>query len=353
MASLVKVEIDDRQQAGPPGGTQSSPIGCDGAAERLDLLRRFTPTPHATNLQFMQRTICLETNCAPVLALTKEFFKRHQQTTPGRSEFTWRIVCEHDPLVLSTDVPYAAFSDLGLRYVNIGQRGFLAIDLENREAVAFLSDRFLDDETRFRHRPPIDILLCMTTASLGLTVLSGACVGNEDRGVAIFGPPNSGKTTASYLAAKSGLEFHADQVVFLDRSSGGIRVWGDLFPAIFRPESVQFLPELTRNSRQSTYRELSFLCFDKGTMQSARAHPVKPVGSIFLDRGAMRDKELRQLSSHEGLKRLHECLLFKEDPRFDEQMNAALSTLAENPIYELHYGNDPRAAARVIEGILR
>jgi len=352
MASIVKGTIDAQCLGASPRRMRRAASSWEGASERPDLLGRFTGTPHAAKLQLMGRTIHVETNHAPILTRAKEFFERHQHTPPGLSEFTWRIICEHDPLVLSTDVPYTAFSDLGLRYVNIGQRGFLAVDLENLEAVAFLSDRFVEDEARFRHRPPLDILLCMTAASLGLTVLSGACVGVGNRSVVIFGPPNSGKTTASYLAAKSGLEFHADQVVFLDRSGGGVRVWGDLFPAVFRPESVEFLPELRRACR-STYGGLPFFCFDKGEMQSARAEAVTPVCSIFLSRGSVWDEELCQVSAQEGLARLHECLLFKEGRRFDEQVNASLTALAENPIYELRYGSDPKVAARVIEGILK
>jgi len=330
-------------------------VSCNSRAiaEPQDLLRRFTLTPHATNLQLMRRTVRLETNSQTVLEVAQNFFAAHQRGRAAKPQFLWRIVCESDPLVQSTAVPFSAFSDLGLRYVNIGQRGFLAVDLERREAVAFLSDRFVENAPRFRHRPPLDILFCMTAASLGLAALSGGCVGVRDRGVLIFGPPNSGKTTACYLAARLGMEFHADQVVFLDTNRKTLRTWGDPFPAVFRPETMEFLPELRPTARRSTYADLSFYYFDKSPLQARRARPVSPVCCLFLDRRATTKTELEKITREEAVSRLGDCMLFNEDARFDGQINAALRALAERPVYNLRYGSDPKIAAVVIEEMLR
>jgi hypothetical protein len=340
----------------PTGSNGKSQIfSGDARAEskRLDLLRRFTSTPHTTDLRLMQRTVRLETNSRELLALTVKFFERHQHGETGRPEFLWRVVCESDPRVQSTAVQLSAFSDLGLRYVNIGQRGFLAVDLERREAIGFLADQFVEGEPRFRHRPPLDILFCMTAASLRLTALSGGCVGVKDRGVMIFGPPNSGKTTACYLAAKLGMEFHADQVVFLDMSRGVLRAWGDPFPAVFRPETLDFLPELRGAARRSTYANLSFYYFDKSPLQARRARPVTPVCSLFLDRGTTGEPQLRAITQEDALSRLCDCMLFNEDTRFDVQITSALTALAALPVYNLTYGSDPNIAATLIEKMLR
>ncbi|MGA7906269.1 MAG: hypothetical protein WCA16_02595, partial [Candidatus Sulfotelmatobacter sp.] len=203
----------------------------------------------------MARTVRFETNTRAVLDLAVKFFERHQHGRAGEPEFLWRVVCESDPQVQSPDVQFSAFSDLGLRYVNIGHQGFLAVDLERREATGYLSSLFLEGEPRLRHCRSLDVLFCLTAPSLGLTALSGGCVGVEDRGIMIFGPPNSGKTTACYFAAKRGMEFHADQVVFLDTRGNLLRAWGDLLPAVFRPETLNFLPELQQSVRASSYAD--------------------------------------------------------------------------------------------------
>jgi hypothetical protein len=333
---------------------QSQLLHGNGRAEteRQDLLRRFTPTPYATDLRVMQRTLRLETNSRSLLALTLKFFERYQFGRAGQPEFLWRVVCESDPQVLSTAVQLSAFSDLGLRYVNIGQRGFLAVDLERREAMGFLANLFLEGEPKLRHCRSLDILFCMTAASLGLTALSGGCVGVKDRGVMIFGPPNSGKTTACYLAAKLGMEFHADQGVFLDMRGNVLRAWGDLFPAVFRPEALDFLPELRESVHFSTYVDLSFYYFDKSVLQSRWAKPVMPVCTLFLDRNTASEPQLTQISPEDASSRLRDCVLFEEDSRFDGQVEEAIGALGAKPSYNLKYDSNPKTAATFIRKML-
>jgi hypothetical protein len=347
--SVVKIAPPDIAEGG-------SPTLCENnwaAAERQDLLRRFTATPYQFDLQLMQRTIRLETNSQPMLTLARRFFEHHQYGRARAPEFFWRIVCETDPQVLSSDPPLIAFSDLGLRYVNAGQRGFLAVDLEKREAAGFLADLFIDGGPGFRNHRPLDLLFCMTAPSLGLTALSGGCVGVKDRGVLVFGPPNSGKTTACYLAAKAGMEFHADQAVFLDMRDDRLRAWGDLFPAVFRPETLEFLPELRGSTRPSSHAGLSFYYFDKTPLQARRARPVSPVCSVFLERGAASEPQLNEIARDEAVSRLRNCLLFEEDARFEGQIATALNALASKPVYSLQYDRDPKTATEVLATVVQ
>ncbi len=323
------------------------------AQTRPDPLRRFSSTPLASNLQLMGRTVRIETNDEGVLELAWKFFERYQNGNPGVPEFTWRLISEPDRKSQSTAVQVSAFSDPGLQYVNIGQNSFLAVDLETREAIGFLSDFFFQDDPRLRHRPPLDILFCMSAASLGLVALSGGCVGLNDRSVLVFGPPNSGKTTACYLATKLGMEFHADQVVFLEMNRNVFGVWGDYLPAVFRPDTLDFLPELRRSARRSAYADVSFYYFDKSPLQARQARPVVPVCSLFLDRGVSRETRLTEIGGEDTFSRLRDSMLFDEDPRFEANITEALLRLAEQPAYHLQYGSDPKTAADFIERILR
>lgn len=326
--------------------------GVDLADARQDLLHRFTPTPYARDLQLMQRTVRLETNNGALLNLAWESFERHQHGKVAKPQFLWRIVCESDPDVQSTALPVSAFSDVGLRYASVGQRGFLAIDLSRRKAVGFLPDQFVESGARFRDRPPLNLLLCMTSSSLGLTALCGGCVGLRKRAVLVFGPPNSGKTTASYLAAKFGADFHSDQVVFLDVKRNVLRAWGDPFPAVFRPETVGFLPELRELSHPGAYANISFYYFDKKPMQARRASPVTPICSVFLHRVTEGAAELKTISPGEAVSQLRSYTLFNESPEFDEQVDTAVNALARKPSFSLRYRSDPNIAAEVIREML-
>jgi hypothetical protein len=320
---------------------------------RSDLLRRFTPTPFRTDLRVMQRTLSLESNSEEMLALAMKFFARHQHGDTGQAEFSWRIVLESESRLESTAVQVSAFSSGGLRYVNLGQRSFVALDLDKRQAKAFLDPSFLESEARFKHRPPLDILFSLSSASLGLAGLSGGCVGSKGRGVLVFGPPNSGKTTASYLAASRHLEFHSDQLVFLDLASQSLMIWGDLFPAVFRPGTLAYLPELRASCRHSTYGHCSYYYLDKSPMQPLRAQPVTPVCSLFLDRNGRGKAHLSEMCSVEAMNRLQECMLFSEDTTLEPRIRMGLAALAKQPAFTLTYDSDPRIAADAIERMLR
>jgi hypothetical protein len=300
----------------------------------------------------MGRTVRLETNHPALLSFALEFFRRHQYGESQSSEFLWRIVCESDARVQNTDVLFSAFAAHGFRYTSLGQRGFLAVDIENREAAGFVSNLFVEELEQSRNSRPLDVLFCMTAPALGLTAMSAGCVGAEDRGVLVFGPPNSGKTTACYRAAMSGFEFHADQGIFLDLSSGALRAWGDCFPAVFRPEALEFLPELRGTVRPSSHAGLAFHYFDKGSLQYPRAYSVSPACSLFLERTGG-EQTLREMTPEETILRLRESLLFQEDPMFDAQTTAILEALSAKPAYALQYEKDPIAASHVIETMLR
>lgn len=315
-------------------------------------MRRFIATSLVAELGLMGRIVRLETNAEAVIDLARKFFARYQHGPLSPPDFLWRIVCESDPRVQSTDVLFSAFSDLALRYVSLGQRGFLAVDLKSREVAGFVSDLFVSESDQSKNSRPLDILFCMTAPGLGLTPMSGGLVGAGDRGVLVFGPPNSGKTTACYLAAKSrNLEFHADQGVSLDMRDGSLRAWGDLFPAVFRPQTLEFLPELQRTTRPSSHAGLTFHYFDKQPLQNSRAHSVAPTCSVFLDRRGQ-EPRIAEIGRQEIVLKLREHLLYHEDPMFTGQMNEALEALAEKPAYTFHYGSNPKDAADFIVKML-
>jgi hypothetical protein len=320
---------------------------------RKDLLRRFTPTPYVVDLLIMAKTVRLESNSLTVVESALEFFARHQGRPLGDPEFFWRIVSqEDDSQTDQAGVALSAFSDHGLRFVNIGQRNFLAVDLEACEGIGFVAERLVESEPKLNCRPFFDTLFCMTAGSLGMVPLSAACVGLGEKGILLFGPPNSGKTTASYLAAMQGLEFHADQAVFLEVEAGELRVWGDFLPAIFRPESLQFLPELRATTRRFSYPGLTVHYLPKRPFQPSKARPVSPICSVFLHRGGACETHLAPILSSDLTHRLAESILFKDDDRFQQQTSTILHFLAKLPAHDLAYGSDPAMATHCVRQML-
>jgi hypothetical protein len=87
------------------------------------------------------------------------------------------------------------------------------------------------------HRSSLDSLWLATHPLLTLALiellkyrrrfsLHAACVASDGRGILITGPSGAGKTTLAVTLARSGLDFLADDMVFLADTAGGLEVQG-------------------------------------------------------------------------------------------------------------------------------
>jgi hypothetical protein len=305
----------------------------------------------------MGKAVRLESNSPKIIDLALRFFAWYPRVSQGDPkqddpELTWRIVSESGGLERPGTSP-SGFSDAELSFVNFGQRSFGAVDAATRSGIAFLAEEFTEVlEPRLQVRPPLEFLLYMSVRSLGFTCLSAACVAFRGRCVVLLGEPNSGKTTASYLAAKLGMELLADHVVFLESTSSGVLVWGDPFPALFRPEALQFFPDLRSQVHELSYEGVDFCFFDKSKLQSAQARCVAPLCSIFLERAVAAEARLAPMPPTELLRLLGAGLLFEGGDGFQSQQAAVFAGLAELPAYRLSYGENPSTAATIVRDLL-
>lgn len=319
---------------------------------RPDPLRRFTSTPLTRDLPVMGRVVRLETNSGLVLNQACRAFRRYPGPSGASPQFVWKIVTEPDGAGGPPWPEMTAFSNQALRQVNLGRRSFIAVDLEAREAVAFIRENLAQDEAGF-----VSIFLSaifyLTAAALDLTPMTAACVATEGRGLLVFGDPGSGKTSASYLASKLGLEFHSDQAVFLELPCATLRAWGEFWPAAFSPNAVRFFPELTAHTLPYHHRDATFLCVDKDLGRPAEARAINPVACIFLERNAADAPRLVPLPAREFSSRLAQAPPFKDDAGSEIKRRAVFSTLGRLPAYRLLYGRDPSVAASFFRSVLR
>ena len=320
-------------------------------APPCDPLRRFRATSLSFDVALMGKSIRIETDSPIILNHAARTFSRFEQTRNGPPpQFLWRIVSEPCGEPHVSWPPLTAFSDHTMRYINIGQRSFVAIDLRASEAVGILPDSFARDEAGFSS-VFLASMFYLTAPALGLTPISAACVAKGDKGLLLFGPPNSGKTTSSYCARKLGLEFHADQAAFLELDCGTVRVWGDFWPAAFRSETARFLPELSTLAHSFSYRDRTFLCLDKEPSFRGNAESVIPTACIFLERQAAAPK-LIPLSSHDTRESFGWITPFKDDAGSKEKRAAVFQALSQLPSYRLLYGEDPSVAAVFFRSVL-
>ena len=317
----------------------------------LDPLRRLTATPLVADLCIMGRTIRLQSNSEAIFARITTLFPCSLGQLVNQPDFIWRLVGEKNAGEGRSWPEMAAFSDHGLRYVNLGRKSFFAVDLNAREAIAFLSEAWAGDAAGFSSVFTAT-LFDLTASALGLVQIAAACVSLHRKAALVMGPPRSGKTTSTYLAGKLGLEFHSDQATYLKLQPGGLQVWGQFWPAAFREESVLFLPELTAGTQSFRYANLTHLCFSPRSAGERQAQSATPVVCVYLEKQAAEVPQLLPLTPAEREDCIGDCLSFREDVRFESQRNAALYALGKLPAYRLPYGSDPAVAATFLRSIL-
>ena len=310
-----------------------------------DPLRRFRVTGLRSDVFLMGRHLRVETDSPVVLNRIRATFNTTASVPKGSPQFLWRIACEPHRESCSSWPSMTAFCKGSLRYINLGQFSFIAADLEAREAVGVLPESLCEDEIGFS-TVFLASLLHLSAPALGLTAISAACVSSGANGLLLFGPSHSGKTTASYCGKKLGLEFHSDQATFLELDGGAVYAWGEFWPAAFRPETVQFLPELSGLGRLFVYRDRTFLCVDKTALSGANRGRVIPVACIFLERHASSSPRLVPLPHWELPRQIF------TDAGSEEDRDAILALLGKVPAYRLLYDDDPSIAARLFRSVL-
>jgi len=323
-------------------------------AQRLetDPLRRFIPTPYTAAIPVMGRMVRLKTNSQDVLHHMVQLFSVYSRSDNDCRDFTWKVVSEADVAMHPPWPERHAFSDEDLRFVEFGQRTFIAVDVEGREAIAFIANGLLADRVGFIS-PFLDSLFCMTASSLGLTSLRANCVALGRKALLVFGDPKSGKTTASYLATKLGLEFQGDDGAFIEFELGRLQAWGGFWPPVFRPDALQFHSELQGHTQPLHYCESIFHHLSGSKTEVVRKKPVIPIGCVFLERRRSASAQLSQVGPIELRALLSENVLFKEDDRFREQYSRALADLSKLPAYRFAHPSTPALVADVFKDMLQ
>ncbi|MGH9326460.1 MAG: hypothetical protein ACRD2B_07225 [Terriglobia bacterium] len=320
--------------------------GTQAAAKHVDLLRRFTATPLAVSVKLMGRNLRLETNCDRVFSRVVRLFERYPRVDSGPCHFLWRIVSDKSSGLRPPWPEMIGFSCPGLRYVNLGQRSFFAVDIEAREAIAFISEELVQDGPGFSS-VFLATLFDLTTGALDLVPISAACVAQSSKALLVFGSPRSGKTTSSYYASQMGFKVHADQASYAERAGRTVRIWGQFWPAAFRRETARYLPEIGLRGRPFTYGRSTFLCFETPQYRLPEAHSATAAACVFLERERLGKPRLRRLTAGELGAQLRKTPPLRDDACFEVNRAAVLKRLARLPSYQLRYGKNPKDAAQM------
>jgi len=117
-----------------------------------DLLKRFTPTPIANAFVLHGATVRVATNFPMLADRLQSILPRAVSEASTEPDFVWRVVVEPDNEVEGWAMPSCGLrlSHNGLAFVSMGQKSFLASDLEARQGISFISESIASDERLFR-----------------------------------------------------------------------------------------------------------------------------------------------------------------------------------------------------------
>lgn len=316
-----------------------------------DNLRRFTPTMLRSDLTAMGRIIRLETNSPALRHQVGKTFDHNGSAPSGPGDFVWRLVVED---VEEPHPPQGEISGMsvdGLHLFHIGQGSFFAVDRAARLAIGFVRGELVKDRQGFE-RLFLAPLFTATAESLGLTAFSAACLALEGKGLLVLGPSQECKTICCFAASKKGLQFHSNQVVFLDSLGGELRAWGDFWPADLGPESAKAFPELVNRGLAAGSGDSTVQGVEGLQLRARGTQSVRPACGVILSPhvGGIRIRKQMDRRAWEAMAQ-ENCLVTNHE-RWGAEQDDMVRILGSLPAYQLDYRGDPFSVVEAFRSIL-
>jgi hypothetical protein len=114
-----------------------------------DSLRRFTETPFESTFAIGEATVRVATNYQSLADRLREVSATAAPKVAEGPVFFWRVVVEADDEREPESMSVGQLNKDGLAFITLCLRSFLASDLEAREGIAFVSERFVHNEGLF------------------------------------------------------------------------------------------------------------------------------------------------------------------------------------------------------------
>jgi hypothetical protein len=284
----------------------------------------------------------VKTNSEEVLAQYGQLwgeFKMLRETPPIPVEVQ---VVETD----STECPPATVFRIMRPYLTAvaDQNNFSVVDLERSEVRTVISQAAL------RHPLYAQYFILGTpgacVACRHVTVVHGACVSLNGRGIMFCGDSGAGKSTLSYACARAGFTYVSDDGCFLENGGSGRLVTGDCYRVRFRPTAADLFPELqgldiTPRAAGKPSIELSTLPMK----HIIRSQTARIEAIVFLNRRSEGDAELLPFSK-DAARRYMWQTLFGSQEMFAVQ-SRTIEQLLDLDVQELRYSSLDSAIGRV------
>ena len=159
-------------------------------------------------------------NSRELLAIAREAFARQPQHrwprgAPPTLRVNFKLVPEDSAAKRALPPKPGLSSGAGLLCAHIDSQNFAVVDPAGGRALVQVGESTLRHRQLVRYELVEFAAITLATRAQGLVPLHGGCVGARGRGVLLLGSSGSGKSTLALHAALDGLEFLAEDSVFV------------------------------------------------------------------------------------------------------------------------------------------
>jgi hypothetical protein len=250
--------------------------------------------------------------------------------------------------------PIDMLSGAGLLCGTTGSSDFAVMSGDYRSGLVVVSQERL----RFRYHTRYELLefavFTLASRAQGLMPLHGACVGQKGRGLLLFGDSGAGKTTASLHCLLRGMDFLAEDSVFVAPET--MLATGVANFLHVRCDSLHSVPASSASliRRSPIIRRRSGVQKFEVDLRRAEfrlaARPLRVAGVVFMSAlPARRGVLLSRLPTDEALARFQKNQSYAVNqpgwPTFRKR-------IAASPAFELRRGRDPAQAADALQALL-
>jgi hypothetical protein len=279
-----------------------------------------------------------------------------QRLSPGDPWFRVRLaLAPREQRLLSEDAPrIQMLSGAGLLCGTTSGSDMAVVSPDNRSALVVLSRHMLRFPYHARYELIEFTVFTLAARTQGLVPLHGACVGQNGRGLLLLGASGAGKSTASLYCLLRGLEFVAEDSVFVAPRSmlatgvaNFLHVRCDSVSRVpgFAAAMIRRSPVIRRRSGVEKYE----IDLRQGRFRLASS-PLKIAGLVFVSaRAAQGESLLVPLRRAEVFRRL-----VSSQPYAANQPGwATFSTgVTKVPGFELRRGRHPADSVDALQGLL-
>jgi hypothetical protein len=306
------------------------------------------PLPYRRELPVLGVRVCYSSNSEAILPVVDGRFARWASIPReliGAGLVHVRFILHEGKDVAAGPITYRMPDDKRFLLHTAGSFGL--VDIERRDAVAYVSSALVSDVEHFGYGI-VEAITLLLVARQDRQPVHAAMIARGAVGLLLAGPTGVGKSTLAYAAHEAGYRVLSDDSVYVQRRPE-LRIWGTPGTMYLLAEARRHFPSVKQHAERLPSGKEKVV-IDLGSVWDNGAPVVKRAGVCLLTRdgGAI----LQDKASPEEAREFLRKGLGTQTAWYRASLPSALSALCATGAWRLNLSSDPRDALPYIERML-